>query len=170
MSKILALSILGHTFHLLQPYEPGHPLTSGEAQALNQLRNENIRNNMRKLVKEAMAETPNSPLTQEKVVELQLRIDNYSNTYQFTSSAEGPIPTLGALEREVRLLAEEKAEEAIRATGVDFDTWLQGKDHQGLFEQKIKELTQLPELVQEARNRIAIQQQVAKKVFSIDQL
>ena len=47
------ITIAGQTFAVLQPYAEGHTITEAEAKALNQVRAENVRNNMAGKVKAA---------------------------------------------------------------------------------------------------------------------
>ena len=45
-------TISGETFHIHQPYTPGHALTENEAKVLNQVLAENVRNNQAKFIKD----------------------------------------------------------------------------------------------------------------------
>jgi len=51
------ITIAGQTFTVLQPYAAGHAITEAEAKALNQVRAENVRNNMASKVKAAVEGT-----------------------------------------------------------------------------------------------------------------
>jgi hypothetical protein len=70
------ITIQGQTFRVPIRYAAGHPLTDGEASALNQTLHENLRNNFAKKVAEGVeAGVP--------VETLQQQLDDYANDYQF---------------------------------------------------------------------------------------
>ena len=92
--------IAGEKFEVSQPYEEGHTLTIIEAKVLNQVRSENIANNMRKGVKEAVANDTLKEFTKELI--------KYDNVYEFAMpSAGGGRKTMDPVEREARKLARE---------------------------------------------------------------
>lgn len=92
--------IAGHKFQVSQPYEAGHVLTEIEARVLNQVRSENIANNLRKAVKEAEANG-----TLDEIAKL---VAEYDAQYQFTTPSEGGgRRTLDPVEREARSIARE---------------------------------------------------------------
>jgi len=62
------VTIAGKEFEIDEPYRAGHPLTEGEAAAMNQTYRENVRNNMAARVKEGA--------TQEDVT-------SYAEAYEF---------------------------------------------------------------------------------------
>lgn len=96
--------IAGHEFTISQPYEAGHTLTEVEAKVLNQVRSENIANNMRKAVKDAEAAGT--------LDEVRAKVAEYDAEYTFAMpSAGGSKRIVDPVEREARKLARE----AIRA-------------------------------------------------------
>lgn len=100
-SKIIA----GHEFQISQPYEAGHTIDEVEAKVLNQVRGENIANNMRKAVKDAEAEGTLDAVAQ--------KVAEYDAAYTFSMpSAGGTKRIVDPVEREARKLARE----AIRAS------------------------------------------------------
>src|SRR5690606_27986717 len=70
-----------HVFPISQPYEEGHTLTAIEAKVLNQVRAENIGNNVRKKVQELLAEG--------KTAEAEALVAEKDREYQFTEAAAG---------------------------------------------------------------------------------
>lgn len=100
-----------YQFSVAQPYMPGHIITQAEAQALNQLRSENIRENMRPAFSRAIEGTPvDALLSEETVAEIQAKIDQYDSEYQFSEKPEIR-ERPGAIEREARLLAQARSAE-----------------------------------------------------------
>ena len=79
----LQIRIKHYCFAISEPYAEGHSLTAAEAQALNSLRAENIRNNMSKVVDEAIAVLPeNTMLAVETIADLQRKIEGYDRGYK----------------------------------------------------------------------------------------
>ena len=100
--------IAGEEFTISQPYDEGHVLTAAEARALNQLRNENIGNNLRKAV-EKMKEEGKDAAT------ITALVADYDKTYSFAMpGAGGGTRTLDPVEREARKLAREVVAARVR--------------------------------------------------------
>lgn len=91
--------IEGESFTISQPYEEGHVLTVAEARALNQLRSENIGNNLRKLVKEAKEKGDTA--------DLAARVADYDSKYTFAMPGAASVRIIDPVEREARALAKE---------------------------------------------------------------
>lgn len=121
-----------YQFSVASPYTPGHQITMAEAQALNQLRSENIRENCRLAFSRAIEGTPpDELLSEETVLGVQSLIDQYDSEYQFTERAELP-ERLGAIEREARILAtgragEEATEEEIELLARSIDLLVEAR-------------------------------------------
>lgn len=95
-SKIIA----GHEFQISQPYEAGYVLTEVDAKVLNQVRSENIANNMRKAVKEAEEAGTLS--------EVASKVAEYDAEYTFAMPSTGAAKrVVDPVEREARKLARE---------------------------------------------------------------
>lgn len=100
-----ALTIKGHVFEVADDSRvtAGTLLTEGHVAALQQMRRDNIRNNMSRKVEEATKD--GAELTNEKHAELQSAVNEYANTYEFgvsrTGGGGGPRVT-DPVEREAR--------------------------------------------------------------------
>lgn len=81
------ITIQGLEFEVLTPYAEGHTCTEAEAKALNQTRNENIRNNMAKVIKTATEGMEEVPADLHK--ELQTQVSEYDSEYEFTLASVG---------------------------------------------------------------------------------
>ena len=101
---------IAYQFSAVAPYHEGHQLSAGEARALNQLRVENIRENMRKSFTEIARGTTEGVLPPEDIRRVQQAIDSYDLSYQFPHILESP-ERLGAIEREARMLATARSAE-----------------------------------------------------------
>lgn len=113
----MIISIKGFQFEISAPYQPLHQLTPGEAQALNSLRAENIRNNVAKLVNDAIAEQPEGlelTLPESIVAEIQAKITSFDSNYVFKPRHE-PKPRPGPIDDMIRQVARERARAIIVA-------------------------------------------------------
>lgn len=110
--------IQGVTVTVAQPYAEGHPLTAGEAKALNQVRAENIRNNMASVVKSAKAE--DGSITDEALASVAAAVAKYDVEYEFTltSAGGGSRRTLDPLEKECIAIVKAQISAQIKAKGI----------------------------------------------------
>lgn len=102
MAEPKTIIIQGEEFVAVQPYNEGHVLTSVEAKALNQLRNENLRNNFAKFVKDAK-DGVEGALAADKLAEAFAK---YDAGYTFASPGAAK-PKMDPVEREARALAKD---------------------------------------------------------------
>jgi hypothetical protein len=98
--------IAGESFSISQPYDEGHVLTGPEAKALNQTRAENIGNNLREAVKEALAKRDGGDTSaMETLNEL---VAKYDTEYTFAQGGGGvSTRRLDPVEREAKAIATE---------------------------------------------------------------
>ena len=108
--------IAGESFSVSQPYEAGHVLTEAEAKALNQTRAENIGNNLRETVKEALAKRDGGDTSAMET--LQELVAKYDSAYTF-SMGGGGVSTrrLDPVEREAKAIATEIIKADLAAKG-----------------------------------------------------
>lgn len=135
--KSKEITIAGMIFPVGQPYAAGHVLTEGEAIALNQVRAENIRNNMAKLVKEKGAGAA------EEVAE-------YDAAYEFGVRGEGSARVVDPLERECISIAKELLAKRIKEKGgkvKDYD--------KEAYAAKVKEWAANPKIIETAKANLA---------------
>lgn len=136
--------IKGYTFSLSHPFEPGHQLTAGEAQALNDLRTENIQNNFRGFVNEQISRlAPGQLLPQSTLDALQLQLTTYDQTYRFNEKSTRS--RTGDIEREALAVARERT--------------LSSPDTSSLSKEALDDLVkvwaELPAIKEEARLRVS---------------
>ena len=147
------IRIKGYQFRLRAPFEAGSVLTKGEAQALNNLRAENIQDNIRKAVSDACAVlAPGELLPPAELSRLQDLISKYDQGYQFLEK-HTPKPRKGELELELRAVAEERARVQFRQAGME--------PAEAELEAAIAEMEQLPAVQDEARARVSARRRVA---------
>jgi hypothetical protein len=108
--------ISGQSFELASPYNEGHVLTAAEANAMNQLRHENIRNNVAKAVKEAYELD-----TEEAIIAVLEKVAAYDAEYAFRISGTGGSSTrLDPVEREARAIAKAGILNHLQKSGRNF--------------------------------------------------
>jgi len=93
-------TIEGRNFEISQPYEEGHVLTAIEARVLNQTRSENIGNNVRAKLKEAIEQGASD----DQLAALVAEVDA---AYAFTAAGTRAAAKLDPYEREARKIARE---------------------------------------------------------------
>ena len=102
--------IAEHQFEISAPYSEGHTLTAIEAKVLNQVRAENIGNNVRAKVKELIAAG--------NTAEAESLVAEKDASYVFTEAAAGGgSRTLDPVEREARKLARDTIRAALAEQG-----------------------------------------------------
>lgn len=94
----------GETFQLSNPYQAGHQLTEIEANVLNQVRSENIGNNLRAAVKDAKEKRDKGDPTDFDG--LKALVADYDEKYSFALGGGGA-PRKDPVEREAYTLAVE---------------------------------------------------------------
>jgi hypothetical protein len=106
----MQLTIAGKTFQVEPKYEAGHSLSENEANALNQLRYENLRNNFAGKVK-AGAEAGIDDDT------LQSQLADYANSYEFGARAVRSAVIADPVLNEAIKIVKEKLMAAAKAKG-----------------------------------------------------
>lgn len=116
MSQTKAITIQGLEFEVSTPYTAGHVVTEAEAKALNQVRLENIRNNMASAVKEAKGE--GDTITEEVYASLKAKVGEYDAAYIFTlASVGGGKRSTDPVETEAKKLAKAAIAAKLAADG-----------------------------------------------------
>lgn len=104
------IKIYENEFEVPDPYAAGHSITEIEAKVLNRCFAENIANNQRKHIKEALDGAGITP-------EVQKAFAEYAGAYQFTEAAAGSSrATMTPLEREAKRIATALVNKHLRAT------------------------------------------------------
>lgn len=111
--------INGVAFQVAQPYAAGHTLTEVEAKVLNQVRSENIGNNLRSQVKAAQEAGKSED-------ELKALVAAYDAEYTFTTVGESTRVVLDPIEREARNIAKDIIKEKLAGLGRKLNTIPEG--------------------------------------------
>lgn len=154
------ITIAGAQFSVLQPYSAGHAITEAEAKALNQVRAENIRNNMASKVKAAAEGT--SKEGEPTAADIAKFVADYDAAYVFTLASVG-----GG--RRPTDPAEVEALKIARGIFADFCAGkkltvkaVREKIGEDAYEAKIGEIAERPEVVKEAKRRVKDRQASAE--------
>lgn len=154
------ITIAGQTFSVLQPYAAGHTVTEAEAKALNQVRAENVRNNMAAKVKAAMDGTAkDGEPTSANIADA---VAAYDAAYVFNlASVGGGRKTTDPTEKEALsiargIFADWAASKKLTVKAV------KEKIGEEAYEAKIAEIAEREEVVKEAKRRVKARQSAAE--------
>jgi len=148
------ITVRQYQFDLVDVYQPGHCLDDNEAEALNRLRAENIRNNVKPRVDAAAARLePGELLSPAALAELQATVARYARDYRFQPATIKK--RFGIIEIEARRVARERVEFEARLINSPID--------QAWLDETIDKWAKLPEVVEEARLRVAERQRVVSQ-------
>lgn len=146
------ITIAGKKFPVRRPYAEGSILTAGEANGLNQTRNENVRNNLTKLVKSWDG-------TAEGLAEA---VDKYDAEYAFGIRAAGePRVTSDPVTTEAKAIAREAIKQKLEAAGQKADA----KQINAAVEKLLANETQGPKFRAVAEQRIAERKRLASQAM-----
>jgi len=118
--------IAGVAFEISQPYAAGHTLTEAEAKTLNQVRSENIGNNLRDKIKELLEKNDEAgakALVAEK-----------DSTYEFTLASVGATAKLDPVEREARAIAKDIVKAKLAEKGLKINVAPDGESKESWAE------------------------------------
>jgi vacuolar-type H+-ATPase subunit I/STV1 len=143
-----------------QPYVAGHTITEAEAKALNQVRAENIGNNLRKTFKE-MLEAAEGDVAAVQA-EAQKALDEYDAKYEFTlaSVGGGSSARLDPLTKEARRIARELIKDKLMSLG---KTQKQYKEENGedSIDIKVAELAENKQVIDLAKSNLKQREKLA---------
>lgn len=151
----MQITISQYSFSILSPYSAGMPIDEAEAQALNALRGENIREGLRKKFDRLMGRYPSGALSPEGYDELRRMAAEADQNYQFKAKKGEAV---GEVNKVIRDLAREQVEGLTRAKGLSLT--------QDEFDQQVGELSERGDLLAEAQRRMRIKKEVAEEVIA----
>lgn len=158
MSK--AKIIQGHSFTISQPFAAGHVLDDAQARALNQVRSENIGNNVREKVKELLAAG--------NVAEAEALVATRDAEYVFTLAEVSASRKLDPVESEARRLAKEIIKNSLAGKGRKVSQVPEGmtkEDWEAKLESEYERISLLDAVVKEARKNVAAKAKKAEALL-----
>lgn len=163
MTATKEITIAGTPFSVLQPYVAGHAITEAEAKALNQVRAENIRNNMANKVKAAAEGTAkDGEPTAENIAAF---VAEYDAAYVFTLASVGggkrssdPVE-VEALRIARGLFADFAASKKLTVKAI------KDKIGEEAYDAKIAEIAAREDTVKEAKRRVNSRQKAASEAI-----
>lgn len=159
MAEAKTKTIAGLEFNISQPFDEGHVCTAAEAKALNQTRSENIGNNMRKTIEEAIEARDKGDSS--KFDALVETVAKYDAEYVFTLANVGGSRRLDPVEREARSIAREALKAHLAKTGRKIGTTPDGETDESWAEKvetNIDSISQREDVLKEAKKRVAAKQ------------
>lgn len=148
------ISIYEVPFEVSQPYAAGHALTEAEAKALNQVRAENIANNMRKAVKDAQNE--DGSYDAEKLAKVKADFEKYDAEYEFTlASTGGGRKSMSPLEREILSIARDYLNSKIKESGVTVKAYKEAEGGEEKYAANLDILSANEDIIKLAKKRLA---------------
>lgn len=146
------ITIQGVVVEVAEPYAEGHTVNEAEAKALNQVRSENIRNNMAKTVKEEVEKAGGD--TEKATKAVQKLVTEYDNSYEFTlASVGGGRQRLDPLTKECRSVAKEYIMSMLKEQGMSKKSYEEANG-EGKFMEKVVELADHDEIVKVAKENL----------------
>lgn len=146
----MQMSIEGLVFEVSAPYAEGHSITAAEAKALNQMRKENIGNNVRKAIKDLKGEA--ETFTEEQAAQAASIVAEKDANYEFTlASARGP--SKDPLEAMAIRLAREAVNAEIQRQGLTVKAYKEEKAER--YEELVAQTAENPQIIELAKQRLA---------------
>lgn len=146
----MQMSIEGLVFEVAAPYAAGHAITEAEAKALNQMRKENIGNNVRKAIKDLKGDAEG--FTEEQAAQAASIVAEKDANYEFTlSSARGT--SKDPLEVMAVRLAREAVNAEIQRKGLTVKAYKEEKGDR--YEELVAQVSEKPEIIELAKQRLA---------------
>lgn len=140
--------IHGHAFQISAPYSEGHTLTAAEAKALNQVRSENIGNNLREKIKE-LIEAGNT-------AEAEAQVAAYDGEYTFAMGG-GERVVKDPIEREAMKIAKEQVKLALAKKGRKISDVPEGStedEWKAKLEENYEKVAAMPEVLAAAKKAV----------------
>lgn len=154
-------TINGLVFKISQPYEAGHVITEIEAKVLNQVRGENIGNNVRAKLKE-LAEAGKDQ------AELDALVAEKDAEYVFTAGNIGEGRKLDPYEKEADKIARELLRAKLSETGRKLTVAPEGvteDDWKAKIDAEVERIATNEEVVKAARQRVDARKKQADKLL-----
>lgn len=158
-TELKTITVQGVAVEISQPYAAGHTITEAEAKALNQVRAENIGNNMRKTIKDALEEAGGNVEAIQS--DIQAKVAEYDKNYEFTlASVGGGSTRLDPLTKECRSIARDFLHSKIKEAGQSVKDYKEANGEEA-YKAKIVEISEHPKVVEAAKRALKEREKMA---------
>jgi hypothetical protein len=160
MPETKTKTIEGKNFEISQPYEEGHVISAIEARVLNQTRSENIGNNVRAKLKEALEAGAADDALAAMVAEVDAN-------YVFTAAGTRAAARLDPIEREARKMARELLRTHLAESGRKLTTPPDGstkEEWDEKIEAEVDRIATLDTVLEAAKKEVAAKSRRAEKL------
>jgi len=152
----MKISISQYSFSVREPYSEGTELTLAEAQALNRLRAENIRNNLGKQWAKTLIKAKGAPSLAE-LEAFREKVAEYDLEYKF---AEQVNQAQATIETEIEAIVLAQVEEEIRLSSIEVNKFE--------YNAMLAKARRSENVLHKAQHRLKTKQEIAAKL--IDEL
>ena len=156
------ITVQGIVVSVSAPYVAGHVISEAEAKALNQVRAENVANNVRKAITE-MIETAGGKdaISEETKAAAQALVAEKDAAYQFTmASVGGGREPVDPLAKECRAVARAWLSAKLKEKGLTQKSYAEAHGEDA-FAAKVAELADHPEIVKVAKKNLSTREGLA---------
>ena len=151
-TKTKTVTIAGISFEIGQPFDEGHTCSAAEAKVLNQVRAENIGNNVRKRINELKDEEGNIDAAGSKTaVKLVAEVDE---GYEFTLATVGARRVTDPLEREILSLARSVVANNIKESGKTVKDFREAEGGEERYAQLIEQVSEMDAVKDAAKQQL----------------
>lgn len=156
------ITVQGIVVSVATPYAAGHVITEAEAKALNQVRAENIGNNVRKAIMDLIESAGGKEaLTDEHKAEAQRIVSEKDATYEFTlASVGGGREPVDPLTKECRAVAKSFLSAKLKEKNMTQKQYAE-QNGEDAFMSRVIELADHPEIVKVAKKNLATREGLA---------
>jgi hypothetical protein len=149
-----SISISGVPFEINTPYTEGHTISAIEAKVLNQTRAENIGNNFRTAVKEALAKEE-GPAREEALNKVLADLQTYDAAYVFSASGNARTP-IDPVEAEAIRIAKEIVKYAITEKyNITLKAYFATEGNEAKYDAAVEKKAVQDDVLKLARKRVA---------------
>lgn len=160
------ISIKGQTFEISAPYAEGHTVNAAEANVLNQTRAENIGNNVRKRVDDAL-KIEDEAERNAALAKVQEDVAKYDAEYVFNMSSGRTTISTTPEEREARKIAKAVLTRKLKEAGTTFKAY---KDDKGedYVEEKLATIMEMDAVKKEAARAVAEAKKAQERLEKVE--
>lgn len=114
-----SITVQGLNFDAPEPYSAGHVLLANEANQLNTVFAENLRNNFASAVKDAKSDHGDK-LPADVIEDLRNQFESYAATYQFGAKRVGEVDPVRYIKSKKDTLTDEQKMAICESMGIEF--------------------------------------------------